>query len=157
LGIADGTMQVVRNVIASLRPAALDAGIVAALEWQAAEFCRDGRVNCRLKIPNGDVVLDEARAVALFRIVQEALTNVVRHAQAKLVTISLEEVARHWMLEICDDGDGFDPMAIRTKSFGLMGMKERVLMLAGEISVLSAPGRGTSIIVSIPVDETART
>lgn len=157
LGLADETMQVVRNVVASLRPAALDAGIVAALEWQAAEFSRDGRVNCRLNIPDDNLALDEARAVALFRIVQEALTNVARHAQANEVTISLKEVDSHWILEICDDGQGFEPMAIRTKSFGLVGMKERALMLAGEISVVSAPGNGTSITVRIPADEAART
>ena len=80
LALADDTMQVVRNVVASLRPA-IDAGIVAALEW-LAEFSRDGRVACHLWIPDDSLVLDEARAIALFRIVQEALTNVARHAAA---------------------------------------------------------------------------
>ncbi|PRX28180.1 PAS domain S-box-containing protein [Paraburkholderia sp. BL18I3N2] len=153
LALADDTMQVVRNVVASLRPAAIDAGIVAALEWLAAEFSRDGRVACHLRIPDDSLVLDEARAIALFRIVQEALTNVARHAAATQVTISLEQTGRCWVLEISDDGCGFDSMAARMKSFGLVGMRERVLMLGGEISVRSAPGSGTSITVRIPVDD----
>ncbi|MET3229045.1 UNVERIFIED_ORG: PAS domain S-box-containing protein [Burkholderia sp. 1263] len=155
LSLADGTMQVVRNVVASLRPAALDAGIVAALEWLAAEFSRDGRVVCRLRIPDDNLVLDEERAVALFRIVQEALTNVARHAGASEVTISLEQVEQYWNLEIRDDGRGFDSTAPRAKSFGLVGMRERALMLGGEISVHSAPGSGTSIAVRIPADDEA--
>ncbi|RKR37832.1 PAS domain S-box protein [Paraburkholderia sp. BL17N1] len=153
LALADDTMQVVRNVVASLRPAAIDAGIVAALEWLAAEFSRDGRVACHLRIPDDSLVLDEARAIALFRIVQEALTNVARHAAATQVMISLERTGRCWVLEIIDDGCGFDSMAARMKSFGLVGMRERVLMLGGEISVLSAPGSGTSITVCIPADD----
>jgi PAS domain S-box-containing protein len=153
LALADDTMQVVRNVVASLRPAALDAGIVAALEWLAAEFSRDGRVACRVRMPDDNLVLDEVRAIALFRIVQEALTNVARHANATQVTISLEPAEHHWTLEIRDDGRGFDSATTRIKSFGLVGMRERVLMLGGEISVFSAPGSGTSITVRIPLGD----
>ena len=149
--VADNTMQVVRDVVASLRPAVLDAGIAAALEWLAAEFSHDGPTICRLRLPTGNLTLPEDRAIALFRIVQEALTNVARHAQAKQVFINLNQKGGDCLLEVRDDGRGFDPVAIRQKSFGLAGMKERVLMLGGEIDVASSPGKGTSIRVRVPV------
>ena len=152
LGLADQTMHAVRNVIASLRPAALDAGIVAALEWLAAEFSRDGHLDCRLRIPDENLVLDEERAVALFRISQEALTNVARHAKATHVTISLERFEDYWILEIRDNGHGFESTATPRKTFGLVGMKERAQMLGGEISIESASGHGTAIVLRIPID-----
>jgi len=151
LTLADQTMQVVRNVITSLRPAALDAGIAAALEWLAAEFSQGGQTTCCVSVPQEDLELAEDRAIALFRIVQEALTNITRHADAKQVFITLEQRGGDCLLEVRDDGRGFDPVAIRKKSFGLAGMKERVLMLAGEIDVASSPGDGTSIKVRIPI------
>jgi len=152
LGIVDQTMRAMRNVVASLRPAALDAGIVAALEWLAEGFYRDLNLVCKLQIPNEDIVLDEARSTAVFRIVQEALTNAARHAGATQVTISLKQVMSRWVLEVRDDGRGFDDSQNR-KTFGLVGMHERALMLGGEIAVVSAPGKGTSIILSIPCEQ----
>ncbi|MGV2289371.1 PAS domain S-box protein [Trinickia sp. YCB016] len=151
LALTDETMQVVRDVVASLRPAVLDAGIGAALEWLAAEFSRNARIPCRLCAPQTSVVLSEERATALFRIVQEALTNVARHADATEVCITLERRGGECFLEVRDDGRGFDPEAPHRKSFGLAGMKERVLMLGGEIAVVSSPNRGTAINVRVPV------
>jgi signal transduction histidine kinase len=150
LHLCDQTMRVVRHVITALRPAALDAGIIPAFEWLAAEFFRDSRIACRLEIPDDSLVLDEDRAVAMFRIVQEALTNIARHAAATQVVISLAQAECGWVLEIRDNGCGFDFALLRRKSFGLLGMKERTLMLGGELSVLSAPGKGTSVIARIP-------
>lgn len=100
-------------------------------------------------------MLDEERVIALFRIVQEALTNVARHAGANEVTISLEQVGPHRRLEIRNDRRGFDSSAPRAKSFGLVGMRESALMLGGEIPVHSAPVSGTSIAVRIPADDDA--
>ncbi|WP_407675379.1 PAS domain-containing sensor histidine kinase [Paraburkholderia sprentiae] len=149
--LVDNTMRVVRGVIASLRPAALDAGIGAALEWLAAEFNRNPRTVCRLRVQDENLVLNEDRAIVLFRVVQEALTNVARHAAASQVTITLERTPDSCVLEVRDDGQGFDPLATRKRSFGLAGMEERVLMLGGRIVVVSSPGNGCAIIVHLPL------
>jgi signal transduction histidine kinase len=147
--LSDKTMHVLRNVVTSLRPAVLDAGIAAALEWLAAEFSQQGQTTCRLSVPKEIPDLAEERAVAMFRIVQEALTNVTRHADAQQVFITLEQKGDECLLEVRDDGRGFDPVVIRKKSFGLAGMKERVLMLGGELDVTSSPGNGTVIKVHV--------
>ncbi|MFL9869966.1 PAS domain-containing protein [Paraburkholderia fungorum] len=145
LALSDNTMQVVRDAVASLRPAVLNAGIVAALEWLAAEFSRNGQMACRLRVPQDNMTIAEEQAIALFRIVQEALTNVARHAEAKHVSITLEHKGSDCLLEVRDDGKGFDPVAVGRQSFGIVGMRERVLMLGGEINVASSPGCGTSL------------
>ncbi|WP_287183657.1 PAS domain S-box protein [Paraburkholderia sp.] len=152
LSLSDQTIQVVRDVVSSLRPSVLDAGIAAALEWLTAEFSRtNGQITCRLRVIEADLVLSEELAVALFRIVQEALTNITRHARARQVVITLKRRGDDCVLEVCDDGRGFDPVAIRKKSFGLAGMKERVLMLGGKIGIASTRGAGTAVKVSIPI------
>lgn len=151
LPLADTTMQVVRDVVASLRPAVLDAGIVAALEWVTAEFSRTSDAVCHLCVPEEQVSLAEDGSIAVFRIVQEALTNIARHAHARHVFVTLEQVEDYCVLDIRDDGKGFDPVAIRRRSFGLAGMKERAMMLGGEISLTSSPGQGTCITVRVPM------
>ncbi|MDN7177290.1 AAA family ATPase [Caballeronia sp. SEWSISQ10-4 2] len=150
IALVDQTMQVVRGVITSLRPPVLDAGIVAALEWLAAGFDRNGHTVCRLRVQDENIVMSEDRAIVLFRLVQEALTNVARHAAATEVIIMLERTPDAFVLEVRDDGQGFDAQAIRKTSFGLAGMEERVLMLGGQIEVVSAPGAGTAIKVRLP-------
>ncbi|MCP3713527.1 AAA family ATPase [Paraburkholderia sp. CNPSo 3274] len=152
ISLVDETMQVVRGVIASLRPAALDTGIAAALEWLAAEFNRNGRTVCYLNLQDENIVVSEDRAIVLFRLVQEALTNVARHAVANRVIIGLKRTHDAYLLDVNDDGVGFDVLATGKRSFGLAGMKERVLMLGGEIDVISSPGAGTTIKVTLPVD-----
>jgi signal transduction histidine kinase len=149
--LSDKTMQVLRDVVTSLRPAVLDAGIAAALEWLAAEFSQHGQTTCRLSVSDESPELAEERAVAIFRIVQEALTNVTRHADAHEVFITLEQTGDDCLLEVRDDGRGFDPVAIPRKSFGLAGMKERVLMLGGALDVASSPGTVLLIKVRVPV------
>lgn len=150
IGLVDETMRVVRGVISSLRPAALDTGIAAGLEWLAAEFNRNGRAVCRLRLQDENIVVSEDRAVVLFRLVQEALTNVARHAAANRVIITLERSSAACLLEVRDDGKGFDSLATRKTSFGLAGMEERVLMLGGQIDIVSSPGAGTTIKVRLP-------
>ncbi|MBN3751663.1 AAA family ATPase [Paraburkholderia sp. Tr-20389] len=155
VALVDETMQVVRSVITSLRPAALDAGIAAAFEWLAAEFNRnDSRTVCRLHLQDENIVVSEDCAIVLFRLVQEALTNVARHAAASQVLITLKRTPDACLLEVRDDGRGFDVLAIRKRSFGLAGMEERVLMLGGQINVISSPGAGTTIKVRIPDGQT---
>ena len=155
IALVDQTMLVARGVITSLRPPVLDAGIVAALEWLAAEFDRNGRTVCRLHVQDENIPMSEDHAIVLFRLVQEALTNVARHAAASEVIITLERTTGACVLEVRDDGQGFDAQAIRKTSFGLAGMEERVVMLGGQIQVVSAPGAGTAIRVSFPDRQTA--
>lgn len=150
LEMVDATIKVVRNVVASLRPAALDMGIVSALEWLVAEYSGRTGLQFQLQVGEEDIELGDSCTTALFRIVQESLTNVVRHAQASKVTITLIRNEVNYLLEVRDDGRGFDPMLRKERSFGLVSIRERVLMLGGDVNIASAPGQSTAIQVHIP-------
>jgi PAS domain S-box-containing protein len=147
----DKTIQVVRDVVAELRPMVLDMGVAPAIEWLVAEFERHGRTACRLRVCDSAAVLDEQRATVVFRIVQESLTNIARHAEATQVDISLESDGSHYWLKVRDNGKGFQPARVRKASFGLISMRERALMLGGAVHIASQPGLGTEICVRIPV------
>lgn len=135
-----------RHAVSDLRPPALDQGLVAAIGWLAVKFERHAGVTCRLDLPEDEPVLDDARATALFRIVQESLTNVARHADAKTVCISLSASADRLHLIVRDDGCGFAPGEVSSeRSFGLQGMRERAAMLGGAIEITSAPDGGTTV------------
>lgn len=149
--LVDRTIHVVRDVVATLRPAVLDMGIESSLEWLAEEFVKQTGIPCGLHVAVDEIAHDEHRAVAVFRIVQESLTNVARHAEASRVEISLRQQKGHYLLEVCDSGNGFDPAVRRKKSFGLVGVRERVHTLGGEITLSSAPGQGTTVEVRIPI------
>jgi len=149
--LADKTIQVVRNVATSLRPAALDMGLASALEWLIAEFSKNAGVPCQLSAPGEKLILDDERATAAFRVVQESLTNVARHAQASWVDIQLERSADYVLIVIRDNGKGFDSQKPRKGTLGLLGMHERGYMLGGEVLISSTPGRGTTVQVRIPI------
>jgi PAS domain S-box-containing protein len=152
LDIVDKTIQVTRDVSSSLRPGVLDLGIVPALEWLIEEFSRHTGIACDLKVPQGDIQINEELGIALFRITQESLTNAARHAKATHIQITFECDAGSYVLEVKDDGVGFDVAAPRKKtSFGLVGIHERVLATGGEVAVSSAPGCGTVVAVRIPM------
>lgn len=150
LKTVDAMIQVVRNVATSLRPSALDMGLVPALEWLTSEFTRYTGIPCRLDLMTGPLDLDDSQAVSLFRVVQESLTNVGRHAEANSVDVRLDRIDDTYTLEIRDDGKGFDPNAPRPRSFGLMGMRERGLAIGGEVVFISEPGRGTTVRTTFP-------
>ncbi|UQY32721.1 PAS domain S-box protein [Pseudomonas fulva] len=145
--------QLVRDVATALRPPILDAGIASAIEWQARRFEARTQIPCLVEVPEYVPPLSDAKATGLFRILQESLTNVMRHAQAHTVTVRLELLGDSLRLSISDDGRGFDPAAIRADSFGLVGMRERVLMLGGQLSLDSRPGEGTLLRVRVPLSE----
>ncbi len=151
--MVDTTMQVVRRMVSSLRPVALDMGIISALEWLTEEFTRHSGIESKLTVEESEITLDEARAVAVFRIVQESLTNVARHAQASQVDVVLRRKNAAYFLKVRDNGKGFDPDVPRPKSFGLAGIRERVSTLGGEVLVFSRAGDGTSLEVRLPVNE----
>lgn len=152
MNLVGKTQQVTRDITSTIRPAALSMGIVAALEWQAEEFTRHTGIHCRLKGAESDIELDEERATAILRIVQESLTNVMRHSGASEVEVLLEQQGSSYTLHIRDNGTGFDPDKTRAKkSFGLIGIRERVLMLGGDVAITSAPQQGAVLQVRFPL------
>jgi PAS domain S-box-containing protein len=150
-GLVDSTIQVVRDIVGRLRPGALDMGIVSALEWLVEQFRKDNEASCQLHVDESRIQLDETRAIELFRIVQESLTNVRRHAHATRVDIALATDGQHYVLEVRDNGCGFDPRQQKRQSFGIVGIRERALKLDGTADIDSAPGRGTRLRVRFPV------
>ena len=153
--LVDRNIQVVRNVAASLRPAALDMGIQPALEWLVDEFRRHAGIGATLLVVEENIVLDDDSQTAIFRIVQESLTNVARHAAATDVTVTLDSSDAYCRVTVQDDGVGFDPGQVGKSSLGLVGMRERVLMVGGAIDIDSAPGRGTTVVVRVPLGATS--
>jgi signal transduction histidine kinase len=152
----DATMRSVRNIINDLRPPVLDLGLLAAIEWQASEFRRRSGIDCAIELeaPDFDAGLDECRAIALFRILQESLTNVLRHAQASRVRVILGRAARRLTMQIVDNGVGIAPDAVgNSRSFGLPGIRERLRTLDGTLEIRSAPGAGVAVSVAIPFEE----
>lgn len=155
--LVDRAIQGVRNVAVNLRPTALDMGLVPAIEWLCSEFAAHTAIACVLHAQGENLSLDETRAVVVFRIVQESLTNITRYAQASRVDVTLDRRGNQLWVEVRDNGRGFDLAgAANKKSFGLLGMRERALALGGQVQVSSAPGQGTVISVSIPIDDMAK-
>ncbi len=152
----DDIIQVVRNVATSLRPAALDMGLTSALEWLVAEFSRNTGIACRLKAPEARLELDNERATAAFRVIQESLTNVARHAHASYVEIHLKSSRNQVLIEVRDDGRGFDPEQTRQGTLGMLGMRERGHMLGGAVTIDSTPGQGTCVQLQIPLQASPR-
>lgn len=151
-GRVDDLIQTVRDVATSLRPAALDLGILSGVEWLVEEFRKRSGIACRVKVESGDIDLAEDRSIVVFRILQESLTNISRHADARSVEISLRCDETHVRLDVKDDGRGFNAAAVRQKNtFGLLGIRERAIMLHGTLDIASEPGRGTQVSLSIPI------
>ncbi|WLH78841.1 transporter substrate-binding domain-containing protein [Pseudomonas sp. FP2335] len=144
--------QLVRDVATALRPPILDAGIASAIEWQARRFEARTQIPCLVQVPDNLPALSDAKAIGLFRILQEALTNVMRHAQAHTVELTLAVEDSDLRLTISDDGVGFVQAQGRPVSFGLVGMRERVLIMGGQLSLDSELGEGTTLSVTVPLD-----
>ena len=148
--LVDQAIHGVRNVVGSLRPAALDLGLVPALDWLRTEFTRLTSVACVFDWGNENFALDDRRAVVVFRIVQESLTNVSRHANASRVDITLKGDGDSLQVAVRDNGVGFEPDTVGPrKRFGLLGMKERAMTLGGQLEVYSQCGAGTLITLTI--------
>ena len=148
--LAEKTVAVVRDMCLLLRPSMLDdLGLVPALEWQAREVARTDHIRVTVEAESAMEELSDDYKTCIYRIVQEALRNVTRHAKAKLVQIALTEEDGALRLTIKDDGRGFMPD--RQKGVGLLGMEERVKRLRGTFQVQSAPGKGAVINVVLPV------
>jgi signal transduction histidine kinase len=151
--ILDHAFQAVHNVASNLRPTALDMGLNQALRWLCTEFSRKSGVRCEFQAASANLP-QEKTAIVLFRIVQESLTNIARYAQASRVKVTLRcsDAALH--VSVKDNGRGFDPSLPPTSTrYGLLGMRERALALGGAVQIRSAPGQGTRVAVTIPVDQ----
>ncbi len=153
LKLIDRTIQTVRRISTELRPAVLDdLGLAAAIEWQVREFQTRTGMRCRLISPSQSITLDQERSNAIFRIFQEALTNVARHSKAIRVKISLKKEAGHLILEVQDNGRGITESEISdVKSLGLLSMRERAFFWGGEVSITGILGKGTTVNVRIPI------
>jgi PAS domain S-box-containing protein len=147
----DHSIRVVRDVASALRPSVLDIGIDAGLEWLLEKFIEQTGIPGTLRIGEPDLAVNDEYATAIFRIVQEALDNIVRHAQANAVEITLDRSGDDFILEVRDDGQGFDLNTPEEKTLGLVGIQERVRRLGGAVAIFSAPGKGTAIEVRMPV------
>ncbi|WP_233828400.1 PAS domain-containing protein [Paraburkholderia sp. ZP32-5] len=153
----DCAIRVVRNAITSLRPVALDLGVLSALEWLVDEFVADTGIRCRFWTDLSTIALREADTTALFRIAQEALRNIVRHSGATHANVLLKRENDGCMLEINDNGVGFDATKTKPQSFGLVGIRERVLMFAGTFELFTSPGTGTTVRIRIPATVSSET
>ena len=150
--LIDESVDSVRRIASQLRPEVLDQlGLAAAIGWQADDFKRRTGIRCSVSLPPAALTLDHERSIAAFRIVQELLTNVARHANATRVEVSIRSAQDALTIEIEDDGKGIEPDAIhRRESLGLLGMRERVLPFGGSIEITAPPDGGTRAFVSIP-------
>ncbi|HSO71152.1 MAG TPA: PAS domain-containing protein, partial [Thermodesulfobacteriota bacterium] len=150
--LIDHTVRSVRRLSTELRPRILDDfGLVAALEWQAQEFEKKTGIRCRFRSSLQKLDLDPDRSVAVFRIFQEALTNVARHSGAQKVESTLSKEKKGLRLILRDNGRGISEEEIsRTKSLGLVGMRERAILFGGKLTIQGTPGKGTAVILNIP-------
>jgi PAS domain S-box-containing protein len=151
--LLDSTVATTRRISSDLRPLVLDhLGLEAAAQWLAQNFSQRSGLPCDLRVDPSCSALGEPYASALFRIMQESLTNVVRHARAKRVEVRLDRSGREAVLSVRDDGVGMEQEArAKPRSFGLRGISERVLLLEGQVQIASAPGAGTTLLVRIPL------
>lgn len=150
--LLDGSNQSVRKILSELRPAILDDyGLLEALEWQGGQFTENTSIPVKFMTNEANLRVPEDLAICIFRAYQESLTNIARHAQASQVLSSLHIDMNEIILTVGDDGKGFDIKTVQNKkTFGLLGMKERVRSLNGRFELISSAGKGSKIIISLP-------
>jgi PAS domain S-box-containing protein len=151
----DSSVESVQKISAKLRPGILDElGLIAAIEWQTEEFEKLTNIKCSLVLPKDEVKLERDKTTAIFRIFQEALTNIARHSEATKVAVSLLNHQSNIFLEIQDNGRGITQEQIKDfKSLGIHGMVERAMVFGGQVSIEGFTGSGTIVKVEIPFDE----
>ena len=149
---AETAVKSIRDIALLLRPPMLDdLGLVPALEWQARETSRRGEMEVEVHAEELKGDLPDEVKVGIYRLVQEALQNAATHAHAKNATVLLKRERNSVVVEIIDDGKGFQPE--RTRGMGILGMEERVRQLGGELAIRSAPGKGTAVHAELPIDD----
>jgi signal transduction histidine kinase len=155
--VIDATMDALHRILAELRPGVLDdLGLPAAIRWLAEEFKRRAEIACTVQMSGGEPRLESGQATAVFRILQEALTNVARHAQARRVEIRLHVLPTAFELVVTDDGRGITATELTASgTLGILGMRERALTWHGRVTVRGQPGGGTTVRVFMPMDRAA--
>jgi signal transduction histidine kinase len=151
----DASIGSVRRIMTDLRPVILDRlGLIPAIEWLVEEFRTKSKVACLFSLPGEDFQLDKERSTAIFRILQESFNNIARHAQASKVKLEMYIEEGTLYLEINDDGRGAAEAAMQNpKSFGITGMRERALLLGGALDIRGEGGKGTSVLLRMPLRE----
>lgn len=152
IDMVDSLIDSVRKIATDLRPGILDhLGLFPAIEWQIKQFGLRTKISCSYTLDESDMLFDKNETSIVFRIMQEILTNITRHSEAKHVNILLTRKEQDFVMEVTDDGVGFDPEERhRMSSLGLIGMKERALSIGGEIQIISQPGKGTTVRLLLP-------
>lgn len=160
IDLADQSILAMRSLATQLRPGVLDLGLRAAIEWQCEEFQTRSEIPCEMDIGadcNLLEKLDSSRATHIFRIFQEILTNIARHAEATAVQVSLEQLQDVLLLRVRDNGNGITVDQINDhNSLGLLGMRERAALIGGQVWIGPAPQRGTLVRILIPVRDTSK-
>jgi signal transduction histidine kinase len=153
IGLIEVSIQSVRQISADLRPAVLDhLGLREAIQWEATKFEGRTGIRCRVTWELKSEPADRTRQLAMFRILQEALTNVARHAHAGAVRITVRERGKMLTLVIRDNGRGITKAELSSaESIGLLGMTERARLLGGRVTIAGSPGRGTAVTVNVPI------
>lgn len=156
-GLIESTIRAVRRISTGLRPEVLDdMGLVAGIDWQAKEFQKRTGIRCRVKLPPESTAFGNELSINTFRIFQEILTNVARHANATRVDIELSAAEGRLRLAVADNGVGIAAeQANGGRSLGLLGMQERALRLGGEVNISGAPGKGTRVTLAVPREAAA--
>lgn len=149
----DRTIGTVRNISRNLRPGILDDfGLLAALEWQADEFTKTSGVPVFFQYMGEEKNTDNQKVTAIFRVYQESLTNIMRHAKCTHVNVMVNFGTEIITLEVADNGQGFDPEMLKNqKSLGVFGMKERIESIGGKFEIESTKGKGTKVILEMPL------
>lgn len=155
LQLIDQTIKTVRKIATDLRPSILDdLGMIAALEWQSHEFAKRSDIKVNFVNNIGDLYIQPRVATALFRIYQELLTNIARHANAGYVSVVIGITGDQLFFSVADNGKGFNPEEVKEgKTLGLMGIKERTLLIDGAYDITTRPGEGTKVLITVPLQE----
>lgn len=157
LTMAEQALGASQRIMRNLRPAVLDQGLMAALQWLTRTFAERTGLDVTLHGRLARAALPPRVEMAAYRTVQEALTNVLKHAQARRVRVEVSDLEDHLTIEVADDGRGAAPEALRKeRSFGLLGLRERAQAVGGWLDVVTAPGEGMTLILSVPLSEAAR-
>ena len=153
LSLLESAVAATRKIVTDLRPSILDdLGLASALRWQVGEYKKHSDLRFNLQTPDPDLIIDRERALVLFRIFQETITNVTRYAKATEVDISLAEVDGSYVMRIRDNGIGIADQDVRKPtSHGIRGMRERAEQFGGSLSVVGEAGKGTTVVVTVPV------
>jgi signal transduction histidine kinase len=151
-GLVSTGIQTMRQTVAQLNPGRLgEVGLMATIGDYVQKFQQYTKIECALLLPNEEMTLGDDQSTTIFRIIQESLNNVMKHAQASEVHITLKKRGKSLLLTIEDNGIGLNPDEHKKQSFGLLGIRERALMVGGKVRIKSQPGKGTRISASIPL------